>query len=65
MKAIILETAVETLVPAEVSTREQLTTAATLSVWVKRGMGILPMNHERGDRATPGQLRFLGSCNPF
>jgi len=36
-----LKPAVETLVAAEVATREQLTSVATLTVWVKRGMGIL------------------------
>jgi len=47
-----LKPAVEALVTAEVSTREQLASVATLTIWVKRGMCILPMNHGR-DQSSP------------
>jgi len=68
-KVFTLKPAVEALVTAEVSTREQLASVATLTIWVKRGMGILPMNHGpvfakatpwQAARATPRQLPFLG-----
>jgi len=56
------------LVPAEVSIREQLTSVDTLAVWVKRGMGILPMNHGRDQssprlrRGRPPVPRFGNCC---
>jgi len=34
---------------------------ARLTVWVKRGVGILPMNHGQAARATLLQPPFLGS----